>query len=106
MTSAINNLNNENENENENENNNNNNNNNITQIMSEPLNNYDTIDFNNNYMQTIPDNQEVYLPVPNDMITLPQLLDNLQHIQEILFENSEIIPEGLYLQLMNASIGR
>ena len=104
MTTAINNQNNE--NENNNNNNNNNNNTNITQIMSEPLNNYDTIDFNNDYMQTIPDNQEVYLPVVNDMITLPQLLDNLQHIQEILFENSEIIPEGLYLQLMNASIGR
>jgi hypothetical protein len=102
MTSAINNQN----NENENNNNNNYNNTNITQIMSEPLNNYDTIDFNNDYMQTIPDNQEVYLPVVSDIITLPQLLDNLQHIQEILFENSEIIPEGLYLQLMNASIGR
>ena len=98
MTTASNNQN----NENENNNNNNNNNTNITQIMSEPLNNYD----NNDYMQTIPDNQEVYLPVVSDIITMPQLLDNLQHIQEILFENSEIIPEGLYLQLMNASIGR
>lgn len=31
---------------------------------------------------------------------------NLQRVQEILFENSESIPNGIYLQLMNACIGR
>jgi len=31
---------------------------------------------------------------------------NLQRVQEILFENSEAIPNGIYLQLMNACIGR
>lgn len=32
--------------------------------------------------------------------------ENLQRVQEILFEHSESIPNGIYLQLMNACVGR
>lgn len=80
-----------------------------TQTVSEPVNTPDLYDYySNNTIHTGSYSDSGVNVNTNPAIpTIPcDYQANIERIQSILFENSDSIPDGLYLQLMNATIGR